>query len=232
MIQKHEFNTKWLRCECGIISGLDFFLLNQAEQKKLLANYQFVELRTSENPIKYLAAIYKCGFWCVDTQIRFELDLRQIPIDMTAQQLQFERASESFFQITSHDIYSFQHERFLAIPGVTQEMVDSRYLILINDLINKYPEWCFKISHDDQTQGWYFGIPRGNEIELTLAMLHKNAQIKGKQLYNKAITIYAQQFSTGISRFSINNIAVHNILAKFGARFLAPETVWFWVNTK
>jgi hypothetical protein len=229
-IYPHNFNTEWLDCKSGFIKDLEFFSLQQNERDRLLAEYQWVELRTSQNITSNLSAIHASGFKYVDTQIPFTLNLRNIPPYANTRDLMVERASKVNFKIDQKEIYSFSHERFLALPNVTQEMIDQRYLTMMSSMLAEHPKYSLRIIDSGEVQGWYFGIPNAAGIELSLAMLHKNAHIRGKQLYRKALAIYAEDFSIGTARFSVTNTSVHNILSEFGARFLPPETVWFRIQ--
>lgn len=230
MIYLHNFNSEWLGFKSGFIKDLDFFSLEQNERYRLLMQYQWVELRTSQKIMSSLHAIHSSGFKYVDAQIPFTLNLRNIPADKNIQDLVVERASKVNFTIDQKEIYSFTNERFLALPKVTQTMIDQRYLTMMNSLLAEHPQYCLRILDKGEVQGWYFGVPNDEGIELSLAMLHKDAHIRGKQLYRKALSIYAEDFSIGTARFSVSNTSVHNILSGFGARFLPPETVWFWTR--
>lgn len=231
MIRKHNFNSQWLNYEVGFLADPEgFFSLSKVEQQKALSSYQWVELRTSKMSSSAMRKLYFSGFWYVDTQVNFTLDLRNISNRIIPDTLRFERASEYPFIIQKEDICSFKKERFIALPGVNQEMIDERYISIANALINAYPDCCLRIIDGDSTQGWYFGTPEKDAIDLTLAMLHKDAHIRGKQLYQKALSVYAQNFLVSSARFSVNNVPVHNILLSVGARFLQPESVWFWTS--
>jgi len=230
MIREHEFNSKWLGYNCGFMNDLSLFSLSPTEQDKILNEYQWIELRTTDFSAEKLRDLHTRGFWQVDTQVKFSLDLTKLPQKIDAEGFELYRASEKPFMIEQQDIWSFANERFLSLPGVTQKMVDERYVTIANKLIESNPEWCFCFTDKNKVQGWYFATPQGTEIDLTLAMRHKDSYIRGRQLYHLAISHYAKNFTLATARFSITNVAVHNILAKLGARFLDPEGVWFWMK--
>jgi hypothetical protein len=123
------------------------------------------------------------------------------------------------------------HERFYQIPGATPSKVLDRYVRWSDLLIKDHPETCLQFLLDGKVQGWFLSHPAPGGLELTLAMLSTESVMSGFDLYSVAIATYAEQgFRLGFASFSLTNIAVHNIYANLGARFLEPEECWMWLN--
>ncbi len=76
-------------------------------------------------------------------------------------------------------------------------------------------------------QGWFLAQPgKTHRLQLTLAMLAKDATISGMLLYQKACLEFANRgHRLGEASFSITNTAVHNMYASLKARFLAPWAI-------
>lgn len=230
LIRKHDFNSDWLNENIGIITDIDFFSQPKKEIVAALNQFAWVELRTDKIAPQQLYQLHSLNFWQVDEQIAFDLALRKIAFYPEIDNLELISAKDKFFSVGPHDIHSFKNERFLALPNISEEDNNKRFIIWANQLIEQYPEWCLQINQNGKTQGWYLGVPSEEGIELTLTMLHKDAVIRGKFIYHKAIQYYAKNFANGFARFSAKNLAVLNILSSLGAKFKRNENVWFWVN--
>ena len=231
MIKKHEFNTEWWGEEVGVVTDSEFFRQSSAEQRAALQQFAWVEFVQTVSKVPDRRVLAGAGFFNIDTQVRFRLDLTHIEPSACAKSLQVEIASQSPFGIQDGDLSRFQHERFYALPGASEARVNNRYVRWSNNLIHEHPATCLRFSQDSRVQGWFLSHPESGSIDLTLAMLGSAASISGFDLYSRALGEYAGLgFRLGLASFSVRNGAVHNIYAKLGARFLEPRECWMWIR--
>jgi len=230
MIGEHEFNTKWWGSPVGIVKEASFFELPAPLQRELLAPFAWVEFTAPLTGDLPLWEIRRSGFVQVDTQIPFRLRLKDIESISSHKVLQAHTAADKEFEIRAENFTDFKYERFLWL-GIDRKRLNKRYEIWGHNLMASAPETCLQITHENRVQGWYLSRSVGDKIELTLAMLHKDAEISGVQLYRKAFLTYAEMgFRLGGASFSIANTAVHNIYARLGARFSRPVGCWMQRN--
>lgn len=233
MIQEHEFNTRWWGSPVGVVTGPEFFATARADRLKLMEPYQWVELSLPLNQsLRYSRDIFETGFRQVDTQVSFRINLRKLAGSKGAAGLEARFADEQPFAVTATAIADFTSERFLQIPGATQDKVNERFALWSSDLISASPAHCIQLSNDEQVQGWFLS-QQGDSgaINLALAMLSSDASISGLYVYRKALQAYAQRgHKLGWASFSASNTPVHNIYSSLGAHFTAPRGNWFWFS--
>lgn len=230
MIREHAFNSEWWGEKVGIVHDPDFFSLNLARQMELLHEFAWVEYVA---PLDKVAPhlLTRASFFQTDTQISFKVDLTRIPPLPSFTDVAVVSAAEEPFIIKSDDLAPFEHERFRYLPGISASKLAARYAPWANTLITAQPEWCLKVTHSSDVQGWFLSERDAGGFHLTLAALSHDAQISGMLLYQVAINRYAERGQrVGGARFSVTNTAVHNIYAKLGARFLSPTGCWLWVR--
>ena len=96
-------------------------------------------------------------------------------------------------------------------------------------MIQEQPEWSLEIQTDGVAQGWFISQMTGKTLNLTLAVLRKDATISGMHLYHKALVEYAKRGARiGEASYSATNSLVMGIYAKLGVRYLAPVGYWLW----
>jgi hypothetical protein len=230
VIREHVFNSQWWGERVGIVQDPDFFSLTAARQQELLRSYAWVEFVA---PLAGVApaALTQAGFYQADTQIGFKVDMTRIPPLPDFTDLVVTSAADTPFTIAPDDLAAFEHERFRYLPGITMAKLSARYASWAKALITAQPEWCLMVTHGDDVQGWFFSERDAEGFHLTLATLHRKAQISGMLLYQIAINTFVRLGQrVGAARFSVTNTAVHNIYARLGARFLAPSGCWLWVR--
>jgi hypothetical protein len=231
MIQLHEFNTRWCNAPAGIVTDPAFFSLPLAQQKNLLEPYAWCEFKTPENNAPTYGQMHGAGFMLADTQIHFKIDLSKIETTSSAQNFQMVSPTTHphFFILNDDTMLDFRHERFHAIASISPQQVNQRYHLLAQDIIQKHPETCLAMIHQDQCQGWFLAFPTQKGLNLMLAMLHRNATTSGLYLYMKAMATFAQLgHRIGYASFSASNMAVMNIYAGFNAKFLRAEGQWVY----
>ncbi len=232
IISRHEPNTKWWGSEVGIVQDPQFFSHSDDERAELLSKYSWVEFKSPHDQVKALD-VYRSGFTLIDTQIGFRIELTNYEPPGNFGQIEVKFADISPFEIPFGVAREFKNERFLILPGLTQEKLDRRYVSWANQLIAQNPGFCMEVVCAGKIQGWYFSKPTSQGHELTLAMLHRDAIISGRILYSLAFSeLKRKGAEIGISSFSAQNIAVLNILSGLGARFLSATGCWIWINPK
>ena len=230
MIREHTFNSQWWGAKVGIISDPAFFSLGESEQQGRLSEYAWVEFVAPFDTVSPYD-LARAGFLQTDTQIGFKVDLRRLPVLPGFTDLEVEIADDTPFSVDLADLPLFEHERFRYLPGITPEKLNGRYALWSKALITSQPQWCLRIMHGFQVEGWFLSERDEGGFNLTLASLHRDASISGMLLYQKALSTYAQRGQyVGGARFSVTNSPVHNIYAGLGARFLAPSGCWLWVR--
>jgi hypothetical protein len=233
MIKTHEFNSNWWGEQVGIVTEAGFFDLSPEQRASLLEPYAWAEFRM---PLEHAPlepqVLQRAGFFQVDTQVNYRLRLTDLQEPESLAGLEVEYADEMPFEVHTSDMRSFEHERFLRLPGATTERVDRRYAQWSRNHIQAHPATCLRILHEGQVQGWYLGDDgSGVGLNLTLAMLSRNAHISGLLLFLRAYQAFAARgHRLGWASFSVQNSPVHNIYAAIGARFLNPTGHWFWVR--
>ncbi len=229
MIAEHVFNTRWWGDAVGVVTNPEFFTLALTDRSELLKPYAWVELSLGlSESLRHARAIFETGFIQVDTQVMFRINIRKIPDSKSLAGLQAQFADEDPFSMESGMVADFTSERFLQIPGATQERVNQRFALWSMDLITASPDYCVQVLHDGQVQGWFLSQP-DEGVNLSLAMLSSKATVSGMYVYRKALRAYAERGHTlGWASFSISNTPVHNIYSNLGAHFVAPRGNWLW----
>ena len=228
MIRRHDFNSEWWGADVGIVEDERLFALAAEERAARLEPWAWVEARGPFGAARSLA-LARAGFALIDTQVRFRIGLARIASTPSIERLEARSAAESPFAIDAEAPASFEHERFTALPGVTMAALNRRYSRWSEALRREDPAHALEILADGAPQGWFLSRATASGLELTLAMLHRNAVISGHHLYHRALLAYAERGArVGFAGFSVANTAVQNIYASLGARFLDPEGCWLW----
>jgi hypothetical protein len=228
VIREHEFNTRWWGSPVGILDDPAFFDLDPSAQDEACASYAWVEYSAQLDAAPGPDRLGRAGFYCVDTQIRFRINLSNVDSTRSIGRLSATSAVESPFEISIDELKSFEHERFRFLPGITAELINGRYALWSTLLIANHPAWCLKISDGADVQGWFLAQAYpGKPLNLTLAMLKFDAHISGHLLYQRAMLEFAARGARiGDAAFSVANTPVMNIYAALGARFLPPKGYW------
>jgi len=228
VIRRHDFNSEWWGGEVGIVADDTLFRLPPDERDRELAAWDWVEARGALDPARCVRAA-RAGFVHVDTQVRFRIGLGRIASTPSVERLEVVSTDNEPFEIPAGALADFEHERFSALPGVTMERLNERYRAWSAALLAADPAHALEIRADGEVQGWFLGRRGERGLELTLAMLHREARITGHHLYTRALLAYAERGArVGSAAFSVTNSAVLNIYAALGARFLEPEGCWLW----
>lgn len=240
MIRRHDANSEWCGQEVAIITGPEFFAFAPAERQELLAPYAWAEWK-SQLPSTFAEqeSVRQSGFYLADYQVAFTLDLTRAATIQPPPGLTLYAATERPFTIDVSSIRSYRNERFADLPGMTQELLDGRYVTWSNQLIAKHPDYALEARLDGAPQGWYFAQPGAvgaegsNSVDLVLAMLHAETKISGRILYSAAYRWYYEHgVRSGYASFSASNLAVLNILSGLGARFTSTTACWLWVRDR
>ena len=230
MIQRHEFNTEWWGEDVGIVRDPAFFKLDASMRISALRKFAWVEFVDRVSP-DLRQALMKAGFFHVDTQIRFRLDMRNVPVTQGGQELHVESAAESPFEIHAAEVRPFRQERFYALPRATESKISARYALWSARLVRDHPASCLRVLRNDEVQGWFLAQSEKEGLKLTLAMLSERACVSGYDLYARAISQFAaMNYRLGFASFSANNSNVLNIYARMGAKFLEPRECWLWIR--
>ena len=235
MIRDHQFNSRWWGGRVGIVHDASFFSLAGREQQEKLRPYAWVEFRSPLEPAPPLRKIHSAGFFQVDVQLRTRGPLGKNTPDPMTRNVTVRFADESPFTISASDVAVFEHERFWHLPGITEAKLNERYVMWSNQLIADYPGWCLQVFHKDSLQGWFLSQPEGDTgdgIDLTLAMMHRDAYVSGLLLYDAAFAAYSRRGAkSGVGGSSVSNINVLNISRTFDvARFTSAEGCWLWIS--
>ncbi len=231
MIKRHDFNTQWWGDEVGIVTDPEFFTKPASQRKNALDRFSWAEFVQPVSKLPSRTVLSEAGFFQVDTQIHFRIDISRLQIGTCASALLLEAASDSTFSIEDDELKLFPFERFYALPTATESRVSHRYALWGKKLIQQNPAICFRFIQNEEVQGWFLSHAEPPVINLTLAMLSRKALISGYDLYSRALAEYANRgFRLGMASFSVRNTPVHNIYAKLGARFLEPRECWMWIR--
>ena len=231
MIRLNEVNTRWWGAPAGIVDDPGFFALPEDERVRALAPYRWVEFKSAFAGAPPLAAMARAGFFLADVQIAFRIALKDGG-GPCGERLTVRFADEAGFGYLEHDLASFEHERYVHLPGHTPERLNARYADWGRQLICEHPGTCLAVLSEGEAQGWFLSQPAVTGLNLTLAVAHRQTRISGFLLYEKSLAAYAAKgHRVGFASFSVMNTAVHNIYAKLGARFTAPMGVWLWIAT-
>jgi hypothetical protein len=228
VIGRHDFNSDWCAQEAGIVQDAAFFSLSAAEQVELLKPWAWVEAR-QEGQLSS-PALRGAGFIHVDTQMPFRIGLARLEGSPSLERAEVRFADEHPFNIESSELSDFAHERFSVLPGVEMSDLNRRYGLWSAQLLAADPGHCMQVLVGGEVQGWFLGRQTDKGLELTLAMLKREASISGHLLYHKAlVALGGRGARVGYAAFSVSNTPVLNIYAALGARFLAPKSSWLWI---
>jgi len=231
VIREHQFNSRWWQGPIGIVYDPAFFALDHMTRQSLLKPYEWVEFHAPLEDAPALQDLNNANFFQVDTQLHFLLNLFKVNSSTSTDKLEYHCADQNPFEIKAEELAIFKHERFRHIPDCTTSLTSERYALWANELAKNQPQSCMQVFLNGKLQGWFLARKDENKpLNLTLAMLSRDAEISGMLLYQKACLVYAQQgHRLGGASFSVTNTAVHNIYSALGARFTAPSGNWLWL---
>lgn len=231
LIKTHELNTDWWGEPVGLVLSAGFFELPDAERAELLSPFAWAEYKAELSPEAPFGRLDHCGFLLVDSQVPLCLDLAPIaPVD-PSEGLEIRFGDRFPFRMRAEDMRLFSRERFNVLPGVDAARINARYELWGNRLIEQQPGSCLEVRCGGRVQGWFLSVAKGPDIEVALAMLHRDATVRGRLLYRAAFSAYgARGFAAGRSFFSVMNPAVMNIVSGLGAKFSAPLGCWLWLR--
>jgi hypothetical protein len=233
MIRIHESNTAWYGQPVAIITDGAWFERAEDERRAALAPYAWAEFKAPFGETPAAAQLCRARFALADVQMNFRIGLAAVRECHSLNTYECSAASDTPFVISPGDVRTFEHERFLQIPGVTHGMLNCRYVNWANDIIAKHPRSCLRLTHQGKTEGWFLSEVSGSTVHLVLAMLSAHATISGQHLYHRALREYAQQGATvGHAAFSVRNTAVLNIYSHLGAKFTRPTGCWLWISPR
>ena len=233
MIGLNEFDSDWWGKPVGIVTDPAFFGLPSDEREDRLTQYVWVEFRVPLNSgLMSLWELHRAGFTQIDTQINYRLGFRGLMKPPSLDELDVEFADESPFTFIADDVKSFDHERFIFLPGISQERINQRYALWGATHINEHPSTCLRVLYKGSVAGWYLGDDIENKgLHLALGMLHKDSEISGLLFFLKAYHAFASRgHRLGWASFSVHNTPVHNIYSGIGARFLDSVGYWMWIR--
>lgn len=229
MIRTHEANSAWWGQPVGLVTDAAFFARDRAAQQATLRPFAWAEFKAPLTGALDAFALGRAGFVQVDVQMPFRIALRDIPASASLAGYECRSAMETPFTLQPNDVRTFEHERFLALPGVTPEHLNQRYVEWANQIVIKHPATSLCLTHEGRSQGWFFAETEGAVLHLTLGMLAAGATVSGQHLYHAALQAYARGGANlGYASFSVRNTAVLNIYARLGAKFTTPTGVWLW----
>lgn len=228
MIREHKFNSEWWGKPVAIVTDTSFFNLSEQLQSRLVAPFDWVEINSKVDNMPSILQLQRFGFVQVDTQINFRIALQNVSYSESLKSMDVSFANKAPFKLSPEEVTDFEHERYRFLPNVTKKDLTARYCLWGNQIIEDHPEWCLTVKSSNNVQGWFLStLDHKKRLNLTLAMLKKNAVISGLLLYQRAILAYANKnVRIGWASFSATNIAVLNIYASLGARFFSPTTYW------
>lgn len=230
MIAHHEINSRWWDGPVGTVIDPEFFNLPKRQQQLLLNSYDWVEFKAEYVPSARLLTYGKADFDCIDVQIEFRVPLGN-GISNSERQMVVQAASENPFCIDPMSFSKFNHERFHAIPGVTDDQMRVRYATWARQILAEHPQYCLQVLYQGKVQGWFLSQLVGSRLQLTLAMVSTSPKISGTHLYSLALNYYGTLgHRVGVASFSIRNHEVHNIYANLGAKFTRRVACYLWVS--
>lgn len=231
MILEHAANAAWYGERVGTASDPALLALPAAERARLLAPFAWVEFKAPLDKAPPALDVLRAGFAWVDVQVEFRIGLTHVPSSPSLGPLEVRFADQEPFTVDAADLKPFEHERFAQIPGMTQERLQERYARWARQLAAEQPAWCLEVYSQGRPQGWFLSRQAERGLDLTLAMLRRDATITGVHLYQKALLAYAGRGArVGSASFSVANVAVHNIYARLGAHFTPPVGCWLWAR--
>ncbi len=214
----------------GFVEDARFFDQSEEVRQHLLKPYDWAEFRSSLTAVPDPRKLAHSGFGWVDTQLHFRIALFQQSPKTCGEALEIHSASEESFSLSSDELAPFQHERYRFLPGMTSARLQERYAMWANSLIQEQPEWCLRVCMGSKVLGWFLSSMKEKKgMNLTLAMLRKEAGISGLLLYQRALAEYASRgVRIGWASFSAGNLPVLNIYTHLGARFVEASSCWLW----
>lgn len=233
MIARHDFNSAWWGEDTGIVRDPGLFELGAAARQAELEPWPWVEYRERDVSYPRIRQLAACGFMHADVQIAFRVRLAGLGDSPSTTVLEASTAADIPFRVQAGEVQPFLHERFFALPGATPKRVATRYTLWCDQLIQDHPRTCVRVALDGTTQGWFLAqAPSGaGGLDLTLAMLHRDATISGSLLYRKALAHFgAMGHRVGQASFGATNTAVLNVYSSLGARYTGTVHNFLWVR--
>jgi hypothetical protein len=230
MIRTHEFNSAWWGKDVGIIDDAAFFDQTDGERQAQLSKYRWAEFHAESPKPELVRKMHDARFVFGDAQMEFRVKLSVDHKPSSADSITFDSADKKPFSVTAKEVRAFEGDRFFLLPGVTMQRVEERYALFTERLIKDSPATCLRASREGKTQGWFLSKPSKKGLELTLAMLSKDATISGQLLYAAALAEYARLGHTvGWAKYSYRHTAVANMYASLGAKLTGVRETWLWI---
>lgn len=231
VIREHAFNTRWWGAPVGIIDPAAFVASDPATRIAALRAWAWAECATEAPTPTLREALMTAGFVHADTTIRFRLDLRRVTSTMSPGSTHI-RHGTHVRALDLSNMRPFAHERFALLRDATPERVSARYQQWAEQLHRDTPSTVLVFESDRRPAGWFLSLPRGQQLDLALAMTASDGGLSGATLYREACVQYARDgFRIGEAGFSVRNLDVLNVYASLGARFTSVRECWLWQPT-
>jgi hypothetical protein len=200
----------------------------RAELELEAAGYRYLEVRCPIELIPTNQLVPDNGLIQVDTQLGYQLSLRNLP----ARSNQIDAVSFVTSEPPNSALHfrPFSTERYARLPTVDPLKLTERYQKWALTLIQEQPEWSFQLTSRDQILGYSFGRPTSaTEVSLDLVVSAPNCDVPGLGLYLSALHAYADLGITRVrASFSVKNLAAVNIHVALGCRLTSATDIWFF----
>ena len=101
-------NSRWWGKPVGIVDDPEFFSLEKHEAGALLKSFDWVEFRMRLGPNVAYDRIHSAGFFQVDTQLPFSLNLKQLEGTISTDSLEAVSAIDNPFRVRGEQLASQQ----------------------------------------------------------------------------------------------------------------------------
>jgi hypothetical protein len=223
----HEFNSRWLGFRFGFSQNESLLSLSEQELINALQGYKVTELRIStlNEPISIIAPSMVRH---VDTQISYTVPtksgtklLADLGCEPTVQAFHLD-------QVDSTEWQSFDFERYRKLRGVTDKMLNERYVSWARNLTRSFPKLCGRVVVEGQVIGDFFAQDDNGQVKFSLAVGNVNSNKTATYLYAAALDYFnLAGFSRASSSFSASNIAALNTHAHLQCRFTKSTEIFF-----
>ena len=141
MIRENFHNTAWWGKPVAVVEDAAFFALEPAAQRAALRAYAWAEFKSPLASAPPFLQLAESGFTLVDMQIGFRLMLEAVPDSPSLADFVCQFADQKHFEVGLDEMRSFEHERFLQIPGASPEQAWR------NGTRAGPTSWCANIPH-------------------------------------------------------------------------------------
>jgi len=228
MIREHAFNSEWWGAPVGILEVEPFLAAPAEERTPALHDWAWVECVSTSPTPALRTALCQAGFVHADSTIQFRLDLRRVTDVPTSDEIAIRRGTQCP-SLGIYEIRPFLHERFQLLRGATHERISERFVRWARDLHAETAETVLQFEAAGRPVGWFLARPRGQTLDLVLAITAPGSKLPGAALYRAACVQFARDgYRIGVAGFSVRNLDVLNIYASLGARFVAVRECWIW----